>query len=116
MEHLILLAEVMDKEPAISAIWLWVVVGALFGFCLCRLSPWLVVFVVPVVSLFPVGACMEIWSFDVGPCIVEEAGWSYAVQTHVALGVTIIAPVTGTALWIMRHCSNSITEAALTRS
>lgn len=113
MENWILLAEVMDKEPALSEIWQWAIVGAVLGFCLCRLVPWLVVVVLPVAALFPFAVCTEIWSFDVGPCIVEEAGWSYVVQSYLALGVTIMGPVAGTAAWLMRLRSNAIAKPAL---
>jgi hypothetical protein len=100
-----LLAEVMDKEPTVSAIWQWALIGAVAGYFLCRFRAWLLIGVLPAAALLPLGTCAEIWSFDVGPCILREAGHSYVVQTYLALAVSTLGPLTGATERILRHWS-----------
>ena len=101
-----LFAEVMDKEPTLYAIWLWAFIGAVAGYVFCRFRAWLLIGVLPASALLPLGTCTEIWSFDVGPSIVQEAGYSYVVQTYSALAISLLGPLAGAAARIVRYRSN----------
>ena len=90
---MLILLEVMDKEPSLSTIWLMYVALGLCGFFLGRFRRWFIV--APAVLILVLAARQLSEWFDpfVGPAMRQEAGALYFVQSAIALavGVTLCA-------------------------
>ena len=88
-------AEVMDKEPALSTLWVVVAIGAMSGFFAFK-SRWLVLFVPSVMTLFFLLAMtVEINNFDIGKAIRAEAGEFYVASVYLALLLILIGNLAG---------------------
>ena len=74
-------AEVMDKESSSLAVWLWATVPAVLGFLAARYRPRLLLFVLPLPTLFFIAHLLEVRDPYVGPAIAREAGISYLVAS-----------------------------------
>lgn len=77
-------AEVMDKEPTLSEIWLSALLASASSWIVGRFSPPLA-FLVLVPALPVLGAVLECHDRFVGPAILREAGFAYFFQAHMAL-------------------------------
>ena len=93
-----LLAEVMDKMPAITIVWsIFLALGAL-GLLLARVRQWLGIAATAFVVLISSMVVIELHDPIIGPAIVAEAGMKYVVQTYAAMSIGIGLPLVG-ALW-----------------
>jgi len=92
------IAEVMDKEPSLSTIWVIAVVCAVFGFGAARFKPLLTIGTGLVAGLYLGGMVLEINEQAMGKVIIAEAGYSYPTQVYAALGFVIISHAVGFAL------------------
>jgi hypothetical protein len=91
----ILLAEVMDKEPAAPWLLAWGLAIALVLFFAVRFSRWLLLLFLPVACVAAVGLTSEIRDPFIGPAILQEAGYSYACIGYVAATAPFIACLLG---------------------
>ncbi|MBX3172562.1 MAG: hypothetical protein KF760_34480 [Candidatus Eremiobacteraeota bacterium] len=87
-------AEVMDKEPSLSEIWMAAALAAVLAWFLGRRFPRLGC--LALVPSLPVLMVVE-ESYDkfVGQAIVREAGPGYIAQAHLAIGLVLLAYASG---------------------
>ncbi len=90
----IIFAEVLDKEPSLS--WIWLVYGtlAVLGFWSCRKSRWCLALFVPLSIMMCLFATEDLWDRWVGPAIWHESH-SVFIQWHVAMIIAFVAPMIG---------------------
>jgi hypothetical protein len=94
----ILLLEVMDKEPTVMGMWAFTGIIGVGGFFLSRSWPWTAPLVVALVALNAWGLTMELNDPFVGPAILEEAGTSYPMHAAVTSVIAAALPLLG-AVW-----------------
>ena len=70
-------AEVMDKEPAVSTVWLWAVLGGVIGASAWSVRWWLGLPTSVIVGVLFAGIWSELTDRFVGPAIRAEAGTGY---------------------------------------
>jgi len=95
-----LLFEVMDKELSLSFIWIYFGSIAIGGFFLVRKHPAFLLLVVP---LWLLAAPLHFWELNdeyVGPHILQEAGYTYIIQSYIAMIIGAVLPLIGLILWI----------------
>ncbi len=103
MSKLLLLFEVMDKEPSLFNIWLvFMSVGAI-GFILCRIYPAFLAIALPVVLFVSWAWLTELHDSFVGPAILHEAGYGYVVQSYIAISIAVVLPFLGAITWWRRE-------------
>jgi hypothetical protein len=91
---LLIVADVLDKEPSLTSIWLSHLFVAGLGYILCRKN-WRWLFAFLPLSIFAVWFGVEELSDKwVGPAILQESR-SFFVQWHVAMALVVGAPVVG---------------------
>lgn len=91
----------MDKEPSLTTIWTQSIILATLSLYLCRQKWYLFVFTLASIPmLFPF---FDIYSRDVGPHIIVEAGPSYIYHTHLAAALVLIATMTGIFLYFRKR-------------
>ena len=95
-------AEVMDKEPAVSAVWLWAVLGGASGASAWAVRWWLGLPISVVVGLLFASVWGELTDPFVGPAIRAEAGMGYVWNVMGATATTLALHVLG-ALVGRRH-------------
>jgi hypothetical protein len=94
MSFPVIIAEVVDKEPSLIAIWLSHVLLAGLGYYLCRRN-WRWLFAVAPLSSYAVWfGAIDLWDKSVGPAILVESS-SFFVQWHVAMALVVAAPLVG---------------------
>lgn len=96
------LAEVMDKEPTIGAVW-----DAAFGLAVVALVAGRVHPLLGLGLLFvpnvPFGMLLQAHNHVMGPAIRAEAGMGYIYQTYAANGLVLCSYLIGVALWARRR-------------
>lgn len=105
-------AEVMDKEPTLTNIWLWTVVGALAALIGCSWRIWIAIISLPLALLLPGATILELWDSSVGKDIIREAGKGYAVSVFTAALVVVCAHVVGITLRVQRKRRKSSEQPA----
>ncbi len=103
-------AEVMDKEPTVTQIWLSAAIGGAIGFIACRFRAWLLVIALPLTTALPLSTVLETYDRFVGPDIRREAGMQYAIQAHLALAIVVISNLIGATLRTLRYRSERSAE------
>jgi hypothetical protein len=98
-------AEVMDKEPALSQVWLVALPVALLSFVACRYNPLFALLTLPVPLLFLSSLVPEVADPWVGPSIIAEAGWPYVVGCGGAVILVAAAHLFGAFQWRRRKAS-----------
>lgn len=93
--NVLLLFEVMDKEPSLLGIWISSVVLGIGGFLLSRYHWWLVTIVLTIAVVSALAQISELRDPFVGPDIVREAGYSYVLQSYLAAAISIFLPSLG---------------------
>lgn len=94
------LAEVSDKAPSITSLWIWIVVLTVAAFFAGTWRWWAAVPVVAFALLVAWAGAEELMSFDVGPAILRELGEDHIAAAWVAAWVQAIAPaIAGLAGW-----------------
>ena len=91
----LILFEVMDKEPALVMIWIASLVLGLGGFLLSRYKWWLGAIVVLIAIVLAWYQISEMRDPSIGPAIIQEAGYRYAVHSHVASTIAVLLPLAG---------------------
>jgi hypothetical protein len=81
---MLIILEVMDKEPSLVAIWLTYLALGIAGFSVARFRRWLVVVPAVLIFFFAASQLSEWLDPFVGPAMRHEAGTSYFVQTGIA--------------------------------
>ena len=95
MDALMIFFEVMDKELSLVQIWTYSLVLGVGGFFLAKYRYWLLVVVLAIVALLSWSHLSELHDPFVGPDIVREAGYTYVVQSYVALAIASVLPLIG---------------------
>lgn len=91
-------AEVLDKLPQAQDMWLHAALGIAFAGIALRIHWGLFALALIYPTLWFVGLFMDLYSFDLGPAIVAEAGRSYLINAHAAAIVWLLGSV-GLAVW-----------------
>lgn len=91
------MAEVMDKEMSVSAVWLSAVVGGAIGFIVIHYRWWIGLITLLCFGFFSFGAVAEWYDPHAGPAIGNEAGDRYGIHAWVGLIVVFAAHIAG---WI----------------
>jgi hypothetical protein len=100
---LLAVAEVMDKEPSLSEVWLLAIAASAVAFVACRWKPWLALATAPLPLLYLASFIDEVTDRHVGPAIISEAGVSYVVLCSLAFLLVAGAHAAGIALWRRSH-------------
>ena len=101
--NILFLFEVMDKEMPLGFILLFFPIAGILGFFLARKNPIFLFLVYPLVFLFATLHLSELNDPFVGKAIIREAGYSYVVQSYIAIFIGIIFPFFGTLVWLKRR-------------
>ena len=113
--NVILLFEVMDKMPPLEFIWLFFPIAGIIGFLLARKHPaflFLYLFLVfPFVFAEAFLQISEIHDPSIGKHIIREAGYSYVVQSYIAIFIATILPFLGVFAWWRRRWQKKETGA-----
>jgi hypothetical protein len=111
-------AEVIDKEPAASAFWVWAVCAGVLGLVAWASLPRVIAAVVGGVTLaaggiYLLGMLADIFDPSVGPAIAAEAGRGYLIQYWAALALFLALEAVGIFAWRWRSPNKRVN---LTRS
>ena len=89
---LLLLAEVMDKEPTAARYWAVASLLALVGYGAVRWRPWAILLVGPVVLLHVSATILHVDDPCIHAAMRAEAGWGYVLQVHASLLLALLGP------------------------
>jgi hypothetical protein len=104
MNGLVILFEVMDKEPSLVQIWIVSLVFGVGGFFLANYRYWLLAVVLCIAVLLAWSHLSELHEPTVGPAIIQEAGYNYVVQSYVAITIAFLLPLIGAVMkWKRRN-------------
>jgi len=92
---MMLILEVMDKEPSIRTVWGAALVLGLVGFVAARFRRWLVLPTLAVIGFLAYWQLSELADPAVGPVIIQEAGRGYLIQSCAAVAVAVLLSVLG---------------------
>ncbi|MCU1288285.1 MAG: hypothetical protein JWN60_514 [Acidobacteria bacterium] len=93
----------MDKELSLEFIWLFFPIAGIIGFLLARKHPAFLFLIIPFVFMFAWLHVSEINDPFVGKDIIREAGYSYVVQSYIAISIGTILPFLGVFAWVWRR-------------
>lgn len=93
MTQLFPVAEVMDKEPGIVAIWVTALLIAVLGAAAALIRWWAGLLFCAVAIALSIATLLEILDPFVGPAIRREAGAGYVPQVCVAAAAAIVVPL-----------------------
>ena len=94
---MILPLEVMDKEPSLQTIWGAAVVLGGAGYFLARVRRWLVLPVLALIAIAVWAVFGDLLDPQMGPGILQEAGFWYVGQICAAVALAVILCVVGLA-------------------
>ncbi|PJZ68869.1 hypothetical protein CH373_15775 [Leptospira perolatii] len=77
-------AEVMDKEPAFSEVWLWALAMSALAFFGARYKPWSLLLILPIAGAYSYSLLLEVTDPFAGPAILAEAGVSYVLTAWIS--------------------------------
>jgi hypothetical protein len=93
-------AEGVDEEALVYAIWMWAIIGTVFGFVLVHINR-LVGLIAQVIFIFLVYAPVSEWhDLHVGPVIAHEAGKRCALHEYGAMSMLLVACLSS---WIILY-------------
>ena len=92
-----LLAEIADKEPSLTKLWLILAGLGMAGVLLSRFRWWAALLVLPGVAIFALAIVGEVTDPHVGPAIRQELGLSYVLQAIVAIATGVLLPLIAAA-------------------
>ncbi len=92
---MMLILEVMDKEPALRTVWGAALLLGLVGFLAARFRRWLVLPALGVIGFLAYWQFSALVDSAVGPAIIEEAGRGYLIQSCAAVAVAVLLSVLG---------------------
>ena len=93
--NLLLLFNVIDKEPSLLVVWISSLVLGLGGLVLSRYKWWLATIVIAIALVFALAQISELRDPFVGREIVREAGYGYVIQSYIAAVLSIVLPSIG---------------------
>jgi hypothetical protein len=93
---IVLLFEVMDKEPTLVLVWCVALVIGVGGFFLSNYKYQFIVLILPIALYISFGLLREIHDEFVGSAILREAGIGYVIQNYLAILIMIGFPIIGT--------------------
>ncbi|MEA9585918.1 hypothetical protein VC279_06275 [Xanthomonas sp. WHRI 10064A] len=96
-------AEVSDKMPTTTHIWIITLVASAVCAALTAWRPWAGVSVAVLPAFWLTGLLLEMNSPDVGPYLSAEQGRSYYIQAYLAVGVFVATLVFGLRLALRRR-------------
>lgn len=92
---MLLMLEMLGKEPSVRAIWAGAILLGLVGFIAARFRRWLVL---PALALVAIAAWTQLGELldpRVGPAIMEQAGQWYVAHAGAAVALAVILCVLG---------------------
>jgi len=92
---MLLMLEMLLKEPSLRAIWAGAILLGFVGYFAGRFRSWLAL---PALALVAIAAWTQLGELldpRVGPAIVEEAGQWYVAQAGAAIALAVILCVLG---------------------
>src|SRR3989454_12555798 len=84
---MMLILEVMDKEPALRTVWGAALLLGLVGFLAARFRRWLVLPALGVIGFLAYWQFSALADSAAGPAIIQEAGRGYLIQSCAAVAV-----------------------------
>ncbi len=90
-----LVLEVMDKEWSLRTVWLVFLTLGAVGHVVTRVRRWLIFPALLAIFLVAYALVAELTDPQVGPAIVQEAGWGYVIQSCIAIGLATALTVVG---------------------
>jgi hypothetical protein len=96
-----ILAEIADKEPAITVIWSIAAFFCFIGFLLCRWRRVATLLAFPLAAFWAWAMFAELHDPYVGAAIMSELGRGYVLQAYVAALIPFVAMAIG--YWRRRH-------------
>jgi hypothetical protein len=94
---MLLLFEVMDKEPTLLAVWGAALLLGLVGYAATRFRRWLLLPALVLIGFLAWAQLGELADPFVGPTIIQEAGRGYLIQSCAAVALAVILAVLGLA-------------------
>jgi len=92
---MMLILEVMVKEPSLRTVWGAALLLGLVGFAAVRFRRWLVLPALAVIGLLAYWQLSELAELAVGPAIIPEAGRGYLIHSCAAVAVAVFLAVLG---------------------
>jgi hypothetical protein len=92
---MLLLLEVMDKQPTLLAIWGAALLLGLLGFAAVRFRRWLVLPALALIAFLAWTQLGDLADPFVGPAIIQELGRGYLIQSCAAVALAVILSVVG---------------------
>ena len=96
-------AEVADKVPSLTNMWVTTLVVNIFACILGLKKPLMALLVLPVSAFLIWGGLSELNDPWVGPAIRRELGQGYIDQSYYALAITVLGPVALFAILALMH-------------
>jgi hypothetical protein len=90
---LLLVAEVMDKEPTAGRYWAVASLLAVVGHYVARWRPWALAVVLPFVLLHVGMTILHVDDPCISTAIRHEAGWGYLFHVHASLMLALLGPL-----------------------
>ena len=94
---MLLLLEVIDKQPTLPMIWGAAVLLGGAGYVFARIRRWLVLPILALIAIAAWTVFSELLDPQVGPAIVQDAGFWYVGQVCAAVALAIVLCVVGLA-------------------
>lgn len=102
--HAPALAEISDKVPTLTALWIWVVALTVLAFFAGLWRWWAAAVVICLSLLIAWAGASELLSPDLGPAIARELGDDYVSAAWIAAIAQAGAPaLAGLAGWLLRR-------------
>ena len=92
---MLLILEMLGKEPSLRALWGGAILLGLVGFVAARFRRWLALPALALVALAAWTQLGELLDPRVGPVIMREAGQWYVAQAGAAVALAVILCVLG---------------------
>lgn len=94
MPSYVILAEVLDKEPVLGAVWLGYLTLAAAGYLACRRISALLYVMLPLSAAFCLPLILELYDPEVGRAIRQES-FGYFLQANLAILLAMAGPYLG---------------------
>ncbi len=88
---------------SLEFIWLSFPIAGIVGFFLARKHPAFLFLILAFIALFASLHISEINDPFVGEAIIREAGYSYVVQSYIAIAIGTLLPFLGAFAWLWRR-------------
>jgi len=92
---MMLILEVMDKEPSLRTVWGAALLLGFVGFAAVRFRRWLVLPVLVIIALLAYSQLSQLADPVVGAAIIQEAGRGYLIQSCAAVALAVFLSVLG---------------------